>query len=89
VTRAGRRGGPATAGGIDFQARFVAWGVCGLLAEREATPPWNWAQHTHFREIYAETGQPTDDVLVINSAGARAFVQAKQRVQQASWKRRR
>jgi hypothetical protein len=81
VSSAGRSGGPGTAGGVDFQARFVAWVVCSILAEKEVAPSWAWPQSSSFAEVHSETDNPTDDVLIVNSAGSRAFVQAKSRVQ--------
>jgi AAA domain len=80
LSSAGRSGGPGTAGGVDFQARFVAWVVCSILAETEAPSSWGWPEHTSFDEVHAETDNPTDDVLVVSSVGSRAFVQAKLRV---------
>jgi hypothetical protein len=77
----GRSGGPATAAGIDFQARLAAWMACSILAETEASPLWDWPETETFESVFAETDQPTDDLLVRNSAGARAYVQAKYRLQ--------
>jgi hypothetical protein len=76
----GRAGGAGGAGGVEFQARLAAWFACAILAEAEATPLWDWPADSTFESVYAETDQPTDDLLVTNSDGARGFVQAKSRL---------
>jgi hypothetical protein len=76
----GRSGGAGTAGGVEFQAGVVAWFVCAILAEQDVPPLWGWPENSTFESVVAEVDEPTDDVLVINSAGDRAFLQAKLRV---------
>lgn len=79
--RRGRRGGAGTAGGIDFQSRLAAALACAVLAEREASPPWEWPETASLTSVYAETGEEADDLFVSSSAGGRAYVQAKVRLQ--------
>jgi hypothetical protein len=79
--RKGRSGGSAAAAGVDFQARLAAWVACAILAETDAAPLWDWPEGGTFEAVYAETEQPTDDLLVRNSAGAEAYVQAKYRLE--------
>lgn len=83
VTRGkgGRGGGPATAAGTDFQARLAAWFACAILAEADASPLWDWPETESFETVYAETDAAVDDLYVTNSAGCRAYIQAKFRVQ--------
>jgi hypothetical protein len=76
----GRSGGAGTSAGTDFQARLGAWVACAILAEAEASPLWDWPETETFESVYAETEAATDDLLVTNSAGHRAFIQAKVRV---------
>lgn len=77
----GRGGGPATAAGTDFQARLAAWFACAILAEADASPLWDWPETESFERVYAETDAAVDDLYVTNSAGCRAYIQAKFRVQ--------
>jgi hypothetical protein len=51
-----------------------------VLSETDSPPLWDWPEDTTLEAVYAETDHPTDDVLVTNSAGGRAFIQAKSRV---------
>lgn len=76
----GRSGGAATAGGVDFQSRLAAWVATAVLAETHAPPLWDWPEASSFHSVYAETGEAVDDLLVTNSLGARAYVQAKLRL---------
>jgi hypothetical protein len=66
---------------VEFQARLAASLACAVLAESEAAPLWDWPEHHTFEHILAETEEAVDDLLVTNSAGARAFIQAKIRLQ--------
>lgn len=66
---------------MDFQARLAAWFCVGILTEREAPPLWDWPETGTYEVVESETDQPTDDLLVKGSASARAFIQAKFRVQ--------
>jgi hypothetical protein len=48
-----------------------------ILAERDVMPPWDWSATTFLESVYAETGEPADDVLITNSEAAHAWLQAK------------
>ena len=76
----GRAGGPATAAGVDFQARLAAWVACAILAETDASPVWDWPESETVDAVFAETDEPADDLLITNSDGAQAYVQAKFRL---------
>jgi len=78
--RKGRGGGSATSSGVDFQARLAAWMACAILAEKDCPPLWGWPESQTLESVFAETDEPTDDLLVTNSAGSRAFLQAKFRL---------
>lgn len=77
----GRGGGPATAAGTDFQARIAAWFACAILGEVAVPPTWGWSESAVVESVYAETGEAIDDLLVRNSEGCVAYIQAKYRVQ--------
>ncbi|MFN8149599.1 MAG: hypothetical protein U0R24_00530 [Solirubrobacterales bacterium] len=66
--------------GIDFQGRLAAAVACGILAETEAAPWWDWPESGTLEGVYVETAEEADDVSVTNSAGDRAWVQAKLRL---------
>jgi hypothetical protein len=51
------------------------------LAEADAPPLWDWPEAEVFESVASETEEPTDDLLVRNSGGGRAFLQAKFKVQ--------
>src|SRR3954466_1774364 len=74
--RKGRRGGPGTAGG-GFQAKLAAALACDVLAETDATPLWGWSEHATLESIHLETGEAVDDLRVVNSLGANAYITAK------------
>lgn len=78
--RSGRRGGSATVAGTDFQGRLGAAVACAILAEREAAPWWGWPEAETLETVYLETAEEADDLLVTNSRGDRAWVQAKLRL---------
>jgi hypothetical protein len=75
--RKGRRGGPGTAGGVDFQAKLAAALACDVLAEADATPLWGWSEHATLESIHLETGEAVDDLRAVTSLGANAYIQAK------------
>lgn len=75
--RRGRQGGAGGAGGVNFQARIAAWAAAIILAESDASPPWGWPASAGLESVHAETGEPADDLLIANSKGARAWLQAK------------
>lgn len=76
-TRARGGGGPATAGGVRFQVNVAAALAVGMLAERAYEPPWRWPREATIESVRPETSEPTDDIFVATSVGARAYVQAK------------
>ena len=82
--RQGRSGGSGTAGGIDFQARLGAWFCCAILAATDVPPLWGWPECETFESVFAETDEATDDLFVTNSRGARAYIQAKSRLDLAT-----
>ena len=69
-------GGAATQTGINYQNRVAAWIAVRILAEQEASLPWNLAAKLTFEFLFCETGQPVDDILLGLSDGF-AFIQAK------------
>ena len=73
----GRRGGPGTSGGIDFQARLGAWIATAILAERSAPPLWDWPNSSTLEALEVETGEKVDDLRVTNSSRSSAYLQAK------------
>lgn len=77
----GTGGGAATSGGMDFQHRVAAWAAVRILAEQDASPPWDLPATTTLESLRCETEQPADDILVGTSAPGFAFVQAKRTLQ--------
>jgi hypothetical protein len=74
-------GGAATAGGMDFQHRVAAWVAAHILAEKDATPPWDLHTGTTLEWLRCETEQPVDDLLVGTSAIGLVFAQVKRSLQ--------
>jgi hypothetical protein len=74
-------GGAAAAGGIDYQNRVAAWAAVHILAEKDATPPWNLPVETTLEWLQCETKQPTDDLLIGTSVGGSVFAQIKRTLQ--------
>ena len=70
-------GGAATYGGINYQDRVAAWLAVRVLAEENATPPWDLPGSTTLEFLRCETPEPVDDVLVGTSTSGHAFIQAK------------
>ncbi len=70
-------GGAATAGGMNFQHRVAAWVAAHILAEKDATPPWDLPVGTTLDWLRCETNQPVDDLVVGTSADGRIFAQMK------------
>jgi hypothetical protein len=68
-------GGAAAGSGIRYQSRVAAWLAVHVLAERDATVPWD--VHASAEWLGCETGQPVDDILVEIADGARIYIQAK------------
>jgi hypothetical protein len=77
ASRSGRRGGPATTAGIDFQGRVAAALACSILAEADASVPWGWPEDVTLESVGLETREHVDDVGVNSSVGATAYIQAK------------
>ena len=70
-------GGAATADGMDFQHRVAAWMAVRILAEQDASPPWNLSANTTFEFLRCETELPIDDLYVGTNDGGFIFVQVK------------
>src|SRR5690348_10097822 len=75
--RSGRQGGSGASAGFNFQDRLAAAIACDLLAETASIPRWGWPEDTTLESVHLETGEPVDDLRVINSANSSAYVQAK------------
>jgi hypothetical protein len=70
-------GGAATAGGISFQSRVVAYYSVRILGEADCTPPLGLSANVTLEHVRCETGEPTDDLLVGTSENGHIFGQAK------------
>lgn len=70
-------GGSATAAGINFQTRVAAWIAVRILAEQDATPPWDLQPATILERLHCETEEPVDDLLVGTSTNDLVFIQVK------------
>jgi hypothetical protein len=73
-------GGAATHAGTGYQNRVAAWFCVRILAESEASPPWNLPSNATLELLRCETEQPVDDLFVGTSDGGRVFVQVKHKV---------
>ena len=73
-------GGAATHAGTDYQNRASAWLSIRILAEQDASPPWDLPSSVTLDLIRCESDQPVDDILVGLSSGGFAFLQAKHAV---------
>ncbi len=74
-------GGAATAAGMDFQNRVAAWVATHILAEKDATPPWDLHAETILEWLRCEPEQPVDDLVVGTSANGLVFAQIKRTLQ--------
>lgn len=74
-------GGTATAGGMDFQHRVAGWVAAHILAEKDATQPWDLPTGTTLEWLRCETEQPVDDLLVGTSSNGLIFAQIKRTLQ--------
>lgn len=74
-------GGKATASGMDYQHRVAAWVAAHILAEKEATLPWDLPSGTTLEWLRCETEQPVDDLLVGTSGKGLVFAQVKRTLQ--------
>ncbi|MCK4857214.1 MAG: AAA family ATPase, partial [candidate division Zixibacteria bacterium] len=70
-------GGAAAAGGMNFQYRATAWVAVQILAEKDASPPWNLPVDTTLDWLRCETEQPVDDLMVSTSTEGVVFGQIK------------
>ena len=73
-------GGAATAGGVNFQQYVAAWITTHILAEKQASPPWNLSADTNLEWLLYEVSQPVDDLLVKTSKNGLVFIQSKKNV---------
>ena len=73
-------GGSATHAGTDYQNRVAAWVGVRILAEQDASPPWDLASSVILDLVRCETSEPVDDVLVGTSLKGHAFIQAKHKL---------
>lgn len=74
----GSAGGSATAGGVGFEHRATAWVAAHILAEADASAPWELPAEVHLREVLCQAPAYVDDLLVGTSANGWVFIQAKQ-----------
>jgi signal recognition particle GTPase len=74
-------GGAATQSGIIYQNRVAAWMAVGILAEQEASPPWDLPANVSLKFLRCETEQPVDDLLIGTSEGGHVFIQAKHQLE--------
>ncbi|MGV8174815.1 MAG: hypothetical protein ACP5OU_03855, partial [Methanothrix sp.] len=70
-------GGAATASGMEFQHRVAAWTAVRILAEKDASPPWDLSENTTLEWFQCEEKQPVDDLLVGTSNEGLVFAQIK------------
>lgn len=75
-----RGGGAATAGGVNFQAYVTAWFEVHILAESDATPPWDFPADTIIEWLACETSNYPDDLLIGFSGNRNIFGQVKRNV---------
>lgn len=80
VSEQHQAGGAATHAGTDYQNRASAWLSIHILAEQDASPPWDLPAAITLEWIRCETEQPVDDILAGLSQGGVAFIQAKHSV---------
>ncbi|MBL8212637.1 MAG: hypothetical protein JNK87_18125 [Bryobacterales bacterium] len=72
-----RGGGSATQAGTTYQNRFAAWTAVHILAEQDASAPWNLPVSVTLETLQAEAHSAIDDLVVGTSAGGRIASQAK------------
>lgn len=73
----GDSGGAAAQAGISFQNRVAAWIAVHVLAEQDASSPWDLPGGVILKFLRCETEQPVDDLLVGTSSEGYIFIQAK------------
>jgi hypothetical protein len=73
-------GGSATQSGTNYQNRVAAWIATQILAEQDASPPWDLPAVTTLDFVRCETLEPVDDVLAGASNSGHAFLQAKHNI---------
>ena len=72
--------GAATTGGVDFQNRVASWFAVQMLAEEEASLPWDLPGNCGIASLHAETKQPVDDILAVTTLGGLIFTQSKRTI---------
>jgi hypothetical protein len=77
MSLAGTAGGAAASGGFTFQHRVAAWVAVRILAEQEASPPWDLRATSTLTFLRCETGEPVDDLLVGTSDDRVVLAQCK------------
>jgi|SRR5579871_943461 len=70
-------GGAAASGGFTFQHRVTAWIAVRILAERDASLPWELPATAVLTYLRCETGEEVDDLLVGTNDNRAIFVQCK------------
>lgn len=70
-------GGAATQTGIDYQNRVAAWVAVSILAEQNASLPFDLPADITFEYFRCETEQPVDDILIGTSNNGLLFMQVK------------
>jgi hypothetical protein len=70
-------GGVATSTGMDYEFRVAAWFAVHILAEQDASLPWNLPAKVTFENLRLETEFPIDDILVTTSNSGKIFIQVK------------
>ena len=73
-------GGAATSGGVGFEDRVSAWFAVLMLVGDEAEVPFGLPESTRVEAIYAQAGEPIDDIVVETSGpdgSGFLFIQAK------------
>jgi len=77
-------GGPAAAGGFNFQHKVAAWFAVRILAEKDAAPLFDLSGDTTLNALECETDLPVDDLLVHTSAKGFIFAQVKHSIDQGT-----
>ena len=80
MTKRTSAGGAATAGGENFHYRVASWVAVHILAEKEATPPWDLPTGTLLEWLRCETEQSVDDLMVGATGSGFVFAQIKHTV---------
>jgi len=54
----GSSGGPAAQAGLNFQNRVAAWVAVRILAEQDASPPWDLPANLSLKFLRCEMNSP-------------------------------